>query len=80
MKNDIINNLIRLKIEDILVKKSLQNENVTDVLTATVISNEVAIRNQKDKKLTEFYLTDDEGRNDSTLIKNHRLVDFLFNS
>lgn len=79
MKNDTLNDLIRLKIEDALVKESLQNENVTDVLTVTVISNEITTRNQKDEKLTEFYLTNNEERSNSTLMRNRRLVNFLFN-
>ena len=74
MKND---NLTRLGIEGALAKKSLQNENVTDVLTATATSNEVATRNQGDEKLAGC-LTDDEER--SGLMGNRRLADILYNS
>jgi hypothetical protein len=80
MENDTLDDLTRLKIEGALVKEPLQNENVTDVLTATATSNEVATRNQGDEKLAGFYLTDDGERSGPALMGNRRLVDFLSDS
>ncbi len=80
MENDTLDDLARLKIEGALVKEPLQNENETDVLTATATSNEVATRNQGDEKLAGFYLTDDGERSGPALMGNRRLADFLYNS